>query len=256
MINSVANLNNYALAPPGKTASDSSQNLNAVIRRNSTENFYPLSVTPSIKDSQIQVNSKDSQFWRTLKWLKNHIDLVQATVIIFLIGNLISVPIAHLSRLAQYKDFHGIPHPFSGLTSRFQETGPEHKPTMFSVYHGLKNDIAYLVLGLLTYSIPVLAFDSIGQKWAEQKVLKDSEDQNLYASPIQLKSLASYLGALLGLIWGMLMNDILKQSVRPPVESKIDNLLFNSPKLLEKFGFNKETLLTERKAVRSVEKSH
>lgn len=206
-------------------------------------------------DNSISISSYDSSngVWNALKWLKNHVDLVQMSVLVFLIGNIISVPISHGTRLWNYKKTQELNKPnlneeksknWSAKFFDFYNQGKQSNQV--DVFIGLRNDIAWLILGFLTYTLPVLAFDNLGQSISKNQVVKAIENgELLIKSKEEFNNICSYLGGLIGLIFGLITNDLLKSGVKPIMEQFIGKQLLKNKTNLSKLGFDSHSLLQE-----------
>ncbi|MDX1919556.1 MAG: hypothetical protein SFU25_02345 [Candidatus Caenarcaniphilales bacterium] len=211
--------------------------------------------------SQTQLSEDQSNFfWRSFKWLKNHVDLIQMSVLIFLFGNIISIPISHAIRVWNYRKTHELTQralenkPRKSWSDKFFNFYNQGKQSnQVDVFTGLRNDIALLILGFLTYTLPVLAFDKLGQTIGQNQVVKAIKNGELEISGREeSNNLCGYLGGLIGLILGLITNDLLKSSIKPIMEQFIGKQMLQNKEGLSKIGFNTQKLNQELTSLNSM----
>jgi hypothetical protein len=160
-----------------------------------------------------QTKSSDNFFWKTIKWLRKNLNIVQLSTIIFFLGNLVGIPISHIARIRR-------------------------KASPVDLFTGLRNDISSLIMGLTTYTVPVLASNGWASNYVKKKALEDSSKGSLNNESQETQNqLIEYGAALFSLIAGFLMNDVLKQFLGPSLEGLSGRLLIKQQKILKISGF-------------------
>ncbi|MDJ0626125.1 MAG: hypothetical protein QNJ31_07150 [Candidatus Caenarcaniphilales bacterium] len=129
-----------------------------------------------------------------------------------------------------------------------------NKLSQLDLFTSLRNDIAYVVLGIMTYTLPILFLDDLGRRIAESMAIKDIASGKLHVqSNKDLKDICKYLGALIGLLFGLITNDVGRATIRSNAEKFAGGFLETKEGFLKFCRFNVPKLKAEIKAIKKEE---